>query len=388
VPAVVVEYAGKQVGVPHTLWPDYNWQGRTIEYHRAQIRVLLGFREPTVADSTALTAWLDEQVGMQDRHLGRLTMAFLEKCRSQKIEPPSAARIERLVRSAVHAYDEKLSDSVSQRLPLEIHTKLRALLLPSRVAPEPEAELVPALLQELRADAGPANLETVQQELDKLDRVRALGLPKDLFASISPKVLQAFRQRAAVEALYELRRHPQPLLITLLAAYCHVRGQDLTDTVVDLLVDIVHHIGSKAESRVEEQFLEDLKRVAGKNGLLYRMAEAALDNPRRRDQRSDLPGGWRTETARSSQRVQVHRSGIPQAGSKDHAQFVARALSPLAAALAGHFGIPLQQRNTPARHRRPGVADEAREQQSARLSAAGERSTRRHRSGPLEGRDL
>jgi hypothetical protein len=112
-----------------------------------------------------------------------------------------------------------------------------------------------------------------------LDRVRALGLPQDLFASISPKVLQAFRQRAAVEALYELRRHPQPLLITLLAAYCHVRGQDLTDTVVDLLVDIVHHIGRKAESRVEEQFLEDLKRVAGKNGLLYRMAEAALDNP-------------------------------------------------------------------------------------------------------------
>src|SRR5205085_5871662 len=132
---------------------------------------------------------------------------------------------------------------------------------------------------ELRADAGPASLETVQQELDKLDRVRALGLPNGLFASTPRKILQAFRQRAAVEALYELRRHPEPLLMTLLAAYCHVRGQDLTDTVVDLLVDIVHHIGSKAESRVEEQLIEELKRVAGKNGLLYRLAEAALENP-------------------------------------------------------------------------------------------------------------
>jgi len=78
-------------------------------------------------------------------------------------------------------------------------------------------------------------------------------------------VLQGYRQRAAVEALYELRHHPEPLLITLLAAYCYVRGQDLTDTLVDLLLDIVHHIATKAESRVEEQLIEELKRVAGKN---------------------------------------------------------------------------------------------------------------------------
>jgi hypothetical protein len=58
-----------------------------------------------------------------------------------------------------------------------------------------------------------------------------------------------------------------------------VRGRDLTDTVADLLVDIVHHIGSKAETRVEEQLVEELKRVAGKNGLLYNLAEVALNHP-------------------------------------------------------------------------------------------------------------
>ncbi len=279
VPAAVVEHVAQQVGVSSTTWAEYKWQGRTIEYHRAQIRFLLGFREPTVADSTALTAWLDGQVGAQDRHPDRLKLALLEKYRTQKIEPPSPDRIERMVRSAVHTYDEKLCETVWQRLPLEIHAKLKTLLLPSRVAPEPEARLVPALLQELRADAGPASLQTVQQELDKLDRVRALQLAATLFASVPPKVLQSYRQRAAVEALYELRRHPEPLLMTLLAVYCYVRGQDLTDTLVDLLLDIVHHIAIKAESRVEEQLIEELKRVAGKNGLLFRLAEAALDHP-------------------------------------------------------------------------------------------------------------
>ncbi|MEJ7606403.1 MAG: DUF4158 domain-containing protein [Bryobacteraceae bacterium] len=66
VPAAVVEYVAKQVGVSQTFWPEYSWQGRAIEYHRAQIRSVLGFREPTAADSTALIVWLNEQVGARD----------------------------------------------------------------------------------------------------------------------------------------------------------------------------------------------------------------------------------------------------------------------------------------------------------------------------------
>jgi len=176
VPPSVVDHIAREVGVPAALWPEYRWKGSTIEYHRAQIRSLLGFREAAVADGVALTAWLNDQVGAQDRHLDCSKTALLEKYRAHKIEPPSPDRIERMVRSAVHTYDERLCETVSKRLPLEIHAQLKALLLPSRVAPEPEARFVPALLQELRSDAGPANLKTVQQELDKLDQVRALQL--------------------------------------------------------------------------------------------------------------------------------------------------------------------------------------------------------------------
>ena len=36
----------------------FTLSGRSIERHRAEIRELLGFREATVADSEALTEWL------------------------------------------------------------------------------------------------------------------------------------------------------------------------------------------------------------------------------------------------------------------------------------------------------------------------------------------
>jgi hypothetical protein len=41
---VVVAHLAKQVDVPAELYPRYDWSGRTIEYHRAQIRAFLGFR--------------------------------------------------------------------------------------------------------------------------------------------------------------------------------------------------------------------------------------------------------------------------------------------------------------------------------------------------------
>ena len=52
------------------------------------------------------------------------------------------------------------------------------------------------------------------------------------------------------EAPYELRRHLEPLRLTLLAAFCHSRSRELTDTLVDLLLDLIHRIGAKAERKV------------------------------------------------------------------------------------------------------------------------------------------
>jgi hypothetical protein len=41
----------RQVGVPASDLGFYEWDGRTVEYHRAQVRKFLGFRECTVASS-------------------------------------------------------------------------------------------------------------------------------------------------------------------------------------------------------------------------------------------------------------------------------------------------------------------------------------------------
>ncbi len=132
---------------------------------------------------------------------------------------------------------------------------------------------------QLRADPGRSSLESVLKEISKLQRIAALGLPDDLFADVPSKVLQKYRLRPAAEPPRELRRHPEPIRYTLLAAFCWQRRKEIIDGLVDLLIQVVHRIGARAERKVVKTLLEHLRKVHGKTTLLYRIAEAAVENP-------------------------------------------------------------------------------------------------------------
>jgi TnpA family transposase len=116
-------------------------------------------------------------------------------------------------------------------------------------------------------------------EIGKLQAVRAVGLPVGLFADVAPKVLDGWRARAAVEAPSHLRRHAQPLALTVLAALVHQREREITDTLVELLIATVHRIGARAERRVTNELINAFKRVTGKENILFLIAEAALAKP-------------------------------------------------------------------------------------------------------------
>src|ERR687886_1872956 len=92
VPAAVVVHLAKQVGVPAEAYVAYDWRGRAIKYHRAQIRAALGFRETTVQDAERLVEWLLQAVLPHDWALDRVRAAAYARCRERRLEPPSPAR--------------------------------------------------------------------------------------------------------------------------------------------------------------------------------------------------------------------------------------------------------------------------------------------------------
>jgi hypothetical protein len=116
-------------------------------------------------------------------------------------------------------------------------------------------------------------------QVDKLRQLRALDVPGDVFAGVDHGIVQLYRQRAEVEPPSELRAHPAPIRATLLAALAYQRSREVTDGLVDLLIQVIHTIGVRAEKRVEKELLNDLRRVTGKTGMLLRIAGASVERP-------------------------------------------------------------------------------------------------------------
>ena len=246
----------------------------------ADIRSYCKVREATVEDADHLTAWLSDHAVWQTRSTEQLTDILELECRWRGIKPPSLDRIDRMIRAAVAAYEERLFTRIVARLSSPTRVGLGALVQPvaddSTTADEAAAR---ASINLLRADPGRPCVNSLLEETRKLQMIRDLKLPPDLFEGVPSHEMELYRRRVSVEAPYELRRHPDPMRRTLLAAFAYLRGRTLTDSLVELLIETVHRISARAERRVERELLEDLKRVTGKQNLLFQLADVALAHP-------------------------------------------------------------------------------------------------------------
>ncbi|WP_308252026.1 DUF4158 domain-containing protein [Pseudonocardia sp. KRD291] len=111
----VLEFVAGQ-GAPASDLGFYDWSGRTIKAHRAEVRRVLGFRERSVDDAEKLTDWLTEQVAPAERRPELVREALIGRCRDERVEPPAPARVGRIVAAALYRAEEGLFDRVAGRL--------------------------------------------------------------------------------------------------------------------------------------------------------------------------------------------------------------------------------------------------------------------------------
>jgi hypothetical protein len=235
-------------------------------------RAYTGFRECSVPDAEMLASWLAEHVAAVERRQERVRDELIARCRTELIEPPTPDRVTEIVRSALHQAEQALLALIAERVDPPAVARLEALI----VADDDDEEDV---LGVIKAAPGNVSLDTMLVEISKLEAIRAVGLPADLFADIAPVIVAGWRARAMVESPSHLREHPQPTKLALLCALLHVREREVTDSLAQLLISTVHRINAHAEQKVVAELVKDFKRVTGKETMLRKIAEASLGTP-------------------------------------------------------------------------------------------------------------
>ena len=110
----------------------------------------------------------------------------------------------------MHQADTALALRISASIPPAAAARMLALIAeasddPSRAGDGREAFAF------IKSDPGDVSLKTCEDGAAKLALRRHIGLPAGLFADVAPKVLAAWRARAAMEAPSHLREHQDPV---------------------------------------------------------------------------------------------------------------------------------------------------------------------------------
>src|SRR5260370_8416823 len=128
IPKEVVNCVADQLKLNASLYAKYDWEGRTIKAHRAQIREQLEFHEATVLDTEEMAQWLITEHLASDQNIEHLKVLAAKRFRACKIEPPTNEPVERLIRSACATYEQQLFADLLPHLPPATRPHLAALL--------------------------------------------------------------------------------------------------------------------------------------------------------------------------------------------------------------------------------------------------------------------
>ncbi len=128
IPAEVLGYLAKQLGVDPNGLSDYGERAHTRTDHLQAIQEYLEFRKATQADFTALTAWLLDRALEHDKP-SLLLQLLCEKLYKDKIVRPGITRLEKLVAAARSQAQEETFKVVSPLLTPEHKKFLDDLLV-------------------------------------------------------------------------------------------------------------------------------------------------------------------------------------------------------------------------------------------------------------------
>ena len=287
IPKIIISYIASQINSPETCYSDFDAKGRSARVYRAEIRRLFNFRVATVTDSEQMIDWLIDEILPNEQKFEAIREIVALRWRELQIEPPTTLQVERLIRSAIAKHEANFCNQTFSQLTPEMLEPIDILLTTDETTQtqNSDSEKLPAVKVKtsdfafLKTDPGAVGLGSLLTEIEKLKLIRTVGLPADLFSETSQKLVKIYRQRAATESPYDIRRHKDAIRYSLMAAFCIQRSQEITDNLIELLIQIIHRLDSRAEKRINQQLIDEFKKVSGKTGLLFRIAEVALAEP-------------------------------------------------------------------------------------------------------------
>lgn len=278
---IMLNCIANQLNIPPSLIQNFDFEGRSTERFRQEIRNLLGYRKATLKDVDQLKFWLIENVFPNAVRKSQQIEYAYEYFRSKRIEPFTSKELDRHINSAYKIFEHQLFYSIYNGLSDATKATMDSLLSDDEESDnesEPE-DLSHIKFKHLKQDIPGAKLKNVAFAIEKINYLHQLQLPENILSKISIKLIKKYYMRVMAELPSGMLDYEEHIRYAIFSIFCYHRSQVITDHSADLLMKLTHGMKTSAKTSVNKTVLSEVKRVNGKFDILCTLASVSLSNP-------------------------------------------------------------------------------------------------------------
>jgi TnpA family transposase/DNA-binding Xre family transcriptional regulator len=250
---------------------SFNWNTRTMERYRQDIRQYLGYRVADAEDiALAINYLVDNLVPryLSDSVLLEQTRTYFTK---NKIEIVSIKQLDNYILLANQKFEQQFLGKIFDNLNQE------NLLLIDRILTKDSGVIE---LFELKKDIAGAKIKNVQEAIDKINILGQIKLPDSIIESVDRKLLFKYYERVMVFAPSNILDFTTTIKYATMAIFCRIRLELMLDSLTDTMIKLIKRMRSIAEKHVDYYILQEVKRVDGKFDILEKLAVLNARNPK------------------------------------------------------------------------------------------------------------
>ena len=275
-PLKLISKVADEIEVEQQDISDFNWNGRTAERYRNNIRELLGYKESTDGDILEYIEYLQHKV----LPISPSREVLLEQSRLyfelNKIEQFSPKQLKRYITSAEYQFEQNLFQTIFDELSSDQLYLIDQIITEDNVIQNKNI----ISLSDLKKDIPGARLKNVNLAIKKIELLSKISLPKKWCENKYRKLLLKYSDRIKALSPSNILEFNSTAKYSTMAIFCHIRLQEILDGLTDTLIKLIHRMRANAEKNVKELIISEVTRVGGKFNILKQLSTILVDNPK------------------------------------------------------------------------------------------------------------
>jgi len=300
--APILGIVATQLRVAPAVWDLYASRDETRREHLQELLARSGLAQFDRHRYRELVAFL-LPIAMQTAQGIVLAQAAVDELRRQRVLLPPVAALEKLCATVATRAQREVFRLLTAPLRTAQRTALDQLLQP--FAPRPISKLA-----WLRQSPGEPSAKAVLAHIERLQVIRALGLPPDIGHNVHQNRLLRLAREGGQTAVYQIEEYETERRHATLVAILLDTAATLTDEILNLHDRLIGSFFTKAKHKYEKRFaaegkaVNDKVRLYAKVGAALIAAKEAGDDPFRAIE-AIVP--WETFTASVREAEQLAR---------------------------------------------------------------------------------